>query len=350
MLMVGFLGAFLGVFLGASWVHAAPAKPSTDKRSVTLLPVMPRGSLSQKAAKGITVRMRDALGGVEGIQVLEATKDDDRINRQCGQASDDIDKVFDLDCLRDAMFVRQATRLAAGIVAQGDGGLVVTMIVIDKDGAGIQRKFEARFTDDGAPEPVDRFVRELFAEETLRGSLVVEGNDGDAVFLDGKAKGVLPLQVDGLREGSHELVVRRSGYSDFIRSVDIRHAETTTLTAVLIPGASRADVAAVANDEEALPIGAWATMAGGVALVGVGIGAGVWSLTEAQGIEELAAKQLLFLPQEQDRLTRGSIASVVSNIGYIAGVAAIVGGGAWWLLGAASAEAEASAAAQQVEP
>jgi hypothetical protein len=329
---------------------AAPTKPASadkddakpTKRSVTMLPLVARGELSQKAAKGVTSRIRDAVGGVEGILPLEASKEDDRAIRQCSKAADTLEDTFDVECLRDAMFVRQATRLGAGIVTPVDGALLVQVLVIERDGSGILKVVEARITDDAAPAPVDRLAREMFAEETLRGSLMVEGNEGDAVFVDGQPRGALPLQLDGLREGTHELVVRRAGYSDFMRQVDIRHAETVELTAVLIPGDSRADVASVANDEGTLPVAQWIMMGSGVALIGVGVGAGVISMLEAQNLEELARQQKLFLPQSQDALNRGAIAAIAANALYVVGGAALVGGAAWWLLSAAADDAEAA--------
>jgi hypothetical protein len=72
----------------------------------------------------------------------------------------------------------------------------------------------------------------LLAPERIRGSLIVEINvDGVAVEIDGQQIGVTPLKepVKNLAPGSHVVVVRRPGYSEFQQEFAIKPFETAKL-------------------------------------------------------------------------------------------------------------------------
>jgi hypothetical protein len=308
------------------------------------LPLRARGTVSGKQARGVTAQLRAAAEDLvkdDLVRLLPVTRDDDRAVRRCGD---------DDACYADLARARGADRLAVGAVDSGDGGLVVVVHV----GGGEKKTATLRGDDDDALR-LDRLARELFAEETLRGSLRVEGQPNDEVVLDGRRRGTLSADgdsqtqgsfvIDRLAEGAHALVVTRplskngTAYEPFSRSVEVRHRETTTVKVTLLPrattGALGGDVVA---EDAGLPIGAIATVGGGVVLFGAGVACGVFSLLDSQAVEERAAAQQLVFPRDQALVDRGAAFAVTADVLYAAGVVVAGAGAAWWVVTGLPAE------------
>jgi hypothetical protein len=356
--------AWLFVLGGAAILHAAPpALPALDpgdvegagdgdgasddtaatRRAVALLPLVPQGSLSSTQARGVTAQVRGALERLAGegaVKLLPATKADDKVLRRCAAAD---------ACFDDVARERGADRLAHGTVAASDAGLVVSVVV------GLDHRVVTTTLagDDDDDARLDRFVREAFAEDTLRGALVVEGQPADEVFLDGRRRGALgsdgALLVERLREGRHDLVVRRAltqngtAYEPFERSVEVRHAATTTLKVTLLPKTSSAALAAAPGEEaaRAWSVPAIATTSAGVAVVGAGVVCGVLSFLDAREVEKRAADQQLVFPRDEALVQRGTTFAIVADVLYGVGAAVVAGGiGLWFVSSSADAAAE----------
>jgi hypothetical protein len=315
---------------------------SEPLRAITLLPLVPGRTVTSKQAKGITARVREALVAVaeEGaVRLLPETRDDDKVVRRCAA---------DVDCYRDVAKARGADRLGFGTVeVEEGGGLRVTLQLTSSSSTAHTAVFAGERTDDLTR--FDRLAREAFAEESLRGDLVLEGQPGDAVFVDGRRRGTIDAskqyQQPRLREGKHQVEVRRTAgqhgtrYEPFTREVTITHRETTTVKALLLPLES---TAALATEPDAAssgpPLGPVVTGGAGAALLVAGGVFGVLALTTSTEVEERAEQQQLVFPRDSGLVQQGRTFALVSTITLAAGVLGAGGGVAWWFLTPAPTE------------
>ena len=304
-------------------------------RTVALLQLVPGRSINSKQAQGLTARLREALTAIaeEGtLRLLPDTRDDDKVVRRCA---------VDADCYADVAKNRGADRLGFGTVSVDDdvGGLRIT---VQTTGGGEARS--ATFVGERSDDITrfDRLARELFAEESLRGTLVLQGQSGDMVLVDKRRRGTIGTDgrftLERVREGSHAVEVRRPGgrngtlYDPFTRDVTIGHRETPTIKITLLPK----ETTATLSDEtqQGPPV---------LALVGVGVGAGavvgsivfgVLSLTTGFEVEARATQQQLVFPRDSGLVQQGRTFALVSTILGAVGVVAAGGGTALWLLSA----------------
>ncbi|MCK9630025.1 MAG: PEGA domain-containing protein [Methanoregula sp.] len=66
------------------------------------------------------------------------------------------------------------------------------------------------------------------------GSIDVSSSpSGASVYLDGTLKGTTPLEIDDLEVGSYKLLLKKSGYSDWLRNAKVTNGGTTTYDADL---------------------------------------------------------------------------------------------------------------------
>jgi hypothetical protein len=351
------LVAVVAVVAWSSLAHAgerAPAEAPDDEgsttvdddgeaeapaRAVTLLPLVPGRTVTSKQARGITARVREALVAVaeEGaVRLLPETRDDDKVVRRC---------VADVDCYRDVAKARGADRLGFGTVdVEVGGGLRVTLRLtstLSSSTPPLTAVFAGERGDD--LERFDRLAREAFAEESLRGDLVVEGQPGDAVLIDGRRRGTIDASKQyahpRLREGQHHLEVRRSSgqhgtrYEPFTRDVVITHRQTTTLKALLLPAASTAGLATEPTPTTAgpplLPI---VTGGAGVVLLLTGGVFGALAVTTSTEVEERAQQQQLVFPRDTGLVQQGRAFGLVAVTALVAGGVGAAAGAAWWLL------------------
>jgi len=312
-----------------------------ERRAVTVLPLTPRGTVSTRQARGVTAQVRtavDALVREAAARLLPSTKADDGVLRRCADTD---------ACYEDVARVRGADRLARGAVAAVEGGLQVTLVV-----APSHARFSATLDGSVADAArLDRLVREAFAEDTLRGSVVVLGQPGDVVEVDGRRRGAVPTQgglvVERLREGQRALRVTRpeskngTAYDPFTRDVDVRHGEQVELKVVLLPVVSTAALAegAAASTANAggPPLAAMVSLASGGALLLGGAVCGMFSLLDSLAVEQRADRQLVF-PRDEELVTRGTTLAVVADVLYGVGVAAAAGGVALWMTSTPNAE------------
>lgn len=312
-----------------------------ERRAVSLLPLAATGTVTGKQAKGVTAQLRAVAEGLAAenvVRLLATTKDDDAALRRCGA---------DAACFDDVARQRGADRLVTGSVTNAGTGLLVTLQVHPGSSSTATSTTLEGNDDDGAR--LDRVVREVFAEDTLRGTLLVEGQAGDEVVVDERRRGTLQepkeggtaaFQLEKLREGAHNLVVTRpiskngTAYEPFTRAVAVRHRETTTVKVTLLPKATTAGLNGndAPDTEAGVPVAAIVAVGAGVVVGGVGVVFGVLSLQDSQAVEARAATQQLVFPRDQELVDRGATYAVVANVAYGVAAAAVVGGVAWWLL------------------
>lgn len=333
----------VAVALAAAADVDVDADAAGPRRAVALFPLQAKGTVTQKQAKGVLALLRNQAEGLAtdgAVRLLPATKDDDAALRRC---------VDDASCYAGVMKARGIDVLARGVVDVGDGGLALTLTALP---AG--QSFQAMLAGDDADElKIDRIVREVFAPDTLRGSIRVVAQPGDEVTIDGQRRGTTQraegaddgdasFALERLREGEHSVVVTRpeskngTAYEPFTRTVSVRHREVSELKAVLLPKASTAALkdGAVVDDGGGggVPVGAF--VVGGVGVVGVAAGVtfGVLSLLDAQDVEKRAAGQQLVFPRDQALVDRGATFAVVANVAYAVGLVGVGGALAWALL------------------
>ena len=74
---------------------------------------------------------------------------------------------------------------------------------------------------------------------TPSGTLQVFSNPGNAsVYLDGTLKGVTPLTLTNVTQGTHTVKLQNAGYLNWETSAYVQNGATTTLVATLVPGAA----------------------------------------------------------------------------------------------------------------
>lgn len=286
---------------------AAPAGPA-----VVLLPLVPDGTTSVKQARGVSAQLREALGAgavAEGrCTLLSASKDDEKQAERCRR---------DATCLGELATLRGADVLVAGVVGPGADGLLVSLAVVAAGGKESLRRVEATLRGDaGDARRVDRLVRMAVGPDALRGSLVLTGDEGASVTVDGVAHGALPLPgpVGDLKEGDHELVVEKTGFEPYRRTIAIVHAETLEVKATLLPlrsGAPPPDDAPA--DAAGPPVDVVVLGTAGGALVVLGLAAGTWSLLDGMAVEARAKEQQLWFPRDSGLMLRGQVLAWTAN-------------------------------------
>ncbi len=79
-------------------------------------------------------------------------------------------------------------------------------------------------------------AEEIFSSASRVGSLKISSNpSGAEVYLDNVYKGKTPLTLTKLQPGAHTLVLKKSGYSELLQSVNIEAGNTTEVHASMKP-------------------------------------------------------------------------------------------------------------------
>ncbi|HEY1100589.1 MAG TPA: hypothetical protein VGF99_16730 [Myxococcota bacterium] len=301
-------------------------------RTVALMPLVPGRTITSKQAAGLTARLREALTAIaeEGtLRVLTDTKDDDKAVRRCG---------VDRSCWTDVASVRGADRLGFGSIELDDGGGLRLTLSTTTNSEAKTAVFAGERSDDLAR--FDRLARELFAEESLRGTLIVSGQTGDIVLFDGRRRGTIgadrEFRLERVREGEHRLEVRRPPgrngtlYDPFTRTLTIAHREEARVKVTLLP---REQTATLGEDTQEGPplLGIVGVGVGSAAIVG-GVVVGVLSLMNSFEVEERAENQQLFFPRDSGLVQQGRTLALTSSILVGVGVVAAGAGAAVWAL------------------
>jgi hypothetical protein len=288
--------------------------------AVIVLPLLPDGTVSVKQAQGLTAQVRDAVEKGGYAKLLSTSKDDQKQAEQCQR---------DARCLGNLADVRGADYVIAGIVSPASDGLRVAVVVAGPNAVEALRRVEVTMKgDDADVRRIDRLARNAIDPAALRGSLMVLGEEGASVVVDGKTIGTLPLDkpIENLSEGDHALVVSKAGYLDDKRTIQITHNETTEYKAVLMlpadgqPASPVARASAPASEGVSTPVVVGGIGAGLVVLGGV---AGALSLRDALDVEQRAREQNLFFPRDSGLILRGNIFAWTANALYATGAVAL---------------------------
>jgi hypothetical protein len=312
-----------GIVLAIACSLGAAASPT-----VTLLPLQADKGATDKQATGVSARVREAIEVDDFAKLLKEPKDAARRANSCG---------LQVPCLGEAAATYGVDLVLAGTVAGAEGGLLLTLVVVEPEGDRALRREEVLLVGDGDDARLDRIARSILNPTSLRGQLMVEGGeDGAVVVVDGLELGVLPF--DGPRgaivEGSHDVVVSKEGFEPFERRVMVRHKEVTTVRALLVPIARSEAAKRLEDDGKAagVPWGPIALGGGAVVLAAGGAVAGTFALLESLEVERKAQSQNLLFPRDEEQLARGTALAITANVLYVAALATAAGAGAWWFM------------------
>jgi hypothetical protein len=177
--------------------------------------------------------------------------------------------------------------------------------------------------------------------------------DGDVIY-SGAAFG-LPLPVD---PGKHDLVIEAEGRETRTLAVEIREAATMTIE--IVPGGEKVEPSANAQasaaqadvrvtsptvDEGGFGKKQWGFVAGGVGVVGIGVGitTGIMALGKKSTTDEQCSEALQRCSQEgHDAASSGRTLAAVSTVGWIVGALG-VGAGVYLILSSGSEKGPATA-------
>ena len=309
----------------------ALAHVATPGPAVVILPLLADGTVSLKQAHGVTAQIRAAVDAGGFARALSTSSDDDKQAQTCQR---------DPKCFAKLAEVRGADLIAGGAVTPAADGLKVTLVVVRPGDLVAFRSVAATLQgNDGDGARLDRLARSAFNPTSLAGLIVVTGDEGATVEIDGKPAGTLPL--DGpvsVVEGDHVVVVRHAGYDDLRRTLTVAHAATVDMKAVLLAsaaGSSAGPPAAPGAAESAgLPLDVVVVGSIGAGLVVLGGVSGGLSLKDSLDVESRAQAQLLSFPADAALLARGQIEAYVADGLYAAGALALGGAAVLWLLAA----------------
>lgn len=105
-------------------------------------------------------------------------------------------------------------------------------------------------------EKQDKMQDEIKVEEKLGSGFLVVGttpNDAD-IFIDGVAKGKTPITISNVAAGVHNLVIKKIGYEDFVKEVNVeagkRAVIETNLVAIHQKGTEKEETKEVTEDKQ----------------------------------------------------------------------------------------------------
>ena len=325
----------------ASDASAASDTSATSGPAVAVMPLLADGAVSVKQAHGVTALIRAALADalvspssdVHIAKVLADIADDDKNAQQCQR---------DAACLGAVADIRGADEIVSGSVAPAADGLHVALVLVRAKARNVATRAEATLQgNDGDVARLDRLVRTLVDPGSLRGTLVVTGDAGAHVVVDGRDVGALPIEPMELAEGDHVVKVTLPGYDELTRKVAVMHKGTSEMKAVLLGSrdasagssasatrlSSSSSSDTTASHTDAIVVGSI-----GVALAVVGGAAGAVSLHDALDVENRAKAQQLAFPTDSGLLERGQILAYTADALYVAAVVAGAAAVGLWLL------------------
>lgn len=170
--------------------------------------------------------------------------------------------------------------------------------------------------DPSLPDGRARLValRERLAHTGVR---LIGGVDGATVLVDGQDRGRLPRPDPiQLTPGSHEVVVRAPGHSEFTSTVSIAAGQFAEVRVTLRP--SGASAPAVASSGDSFPVGPVVLMAAGGAAIVTGVVIGVVALGDAGNAPSRTS------PQADSARTLALVADITMGVGIAAAAAGVV--------------------------
>ena len=326
------LGCVLVLLLVSASVQGRIDAEDAPLAAATLLPPLAGRGVTAKQARGVGAGLRTVFEAQDAFKPLPVTRQDDDAQKRCVLGED-----VDAACLSALAEERGASRIAVPLVTVApEGGILVTLVVVAAGAQTATAKPTALFRGKDDTLALEQVLLEAFAPHALRGTLLVEGEPGDAVWVDGRYRGHIPLTLENLRARDHVLRVVRAGFDDFSRTVQIKHRQTTTVKALLLPtggtaalGQSAPSVNAAGPDLPMVPL---VLLAGGGLIVVGGAVAGTFSLLDSLEVEKRANAHQLVFPRDAALMQRGAALAVVADVLYAMGTASLVGGAVVWAL------------------
>ncbi len=344
--------------IAAALLCAAPASAGLfGGRHVVVLPLKNLG-VDEDVAASLLGFLRAEVAALPQVEVIDLAKAGGPIGGECkGEAK----------CLAAAVAKLGADELVLGTVA----GVGDSYSIDLKRIAVASGKEEGRVTEQlsGARELLIDGIRgaayKLLLPEQYVGQIQVELTEqGAEVFLDGKSVGKSPLKepIGNLTPGKHALKIVKRGFADFDKWIDVRFArvsvvkvdlKNSVITGVMFEsGAKPAKLEVRSEPKEEAPAAAVAAAevpfhrTGTGALVVGGAGAGLLALggifalvadgnaSVAKKLQEPAGGPVSLANQEAAKAAANAHAwqAATADVLFVAGGAALVGGGVLYLL------------------
>lgn len=193
------------MLMGALIAAAAAAAPTPAPPVVALMPLRPLG-VRADVTRALEVTLRNELSQLEEAHLAPEAEIAHALEREAECEAR-------LSCMAAAALKAGAREVIVGTASQlGDDFMIDLKLVDAKSGAELRR---ATYPVSGAKEVLIATLREaafeLLAPARFVGGLTVEvpGAAGEALFVDGKAAGTLPLPrpLEGLSPGQHTVRV-----------------------------------------------------------------------------------------------------------------------------------------------
>lgn len=176
-----------------------------------------------------------------------------------------------------------------------------------------------------AGDPVEVDLRLSGSEDMGRLKLVITERDA-SVLVNGKRAGRSPFEEPlTLPGGQHEIQVMKPGFATWKQTVDVPAGEVTTIRASLAGGDE--DDFGDFGGGSLMDYAPYATMGVGALLMGAGVARG----TQASSLhDKLSDRQAQGFEVAQTDIERGNSLVLQTNLLFIVGAGALIGGGVWW--------------------
>ena len=133
----------------------------------------------------------------------------------------------------------QVEKLITGVISRAENTYLITVQITNVSTARVEKLEDSECKEcglDGLLASVDQIAIKLagkpeqHAEGPAFGRLKVNSApEGAAVYLDSESKGVTPVTIDQVSEGTHQLVISKQGYKNISKGVEIKKDQVTEI-------------------------------------------------------------------------------------------------------------------------
>lgn len=248
----------------------AGASSSRAAEPIRIAVVEPAGSeqASEDARRALGALVAARLGETGAFEVI--TQDDVRQMISFDKLKTALSCDEEASCLAEIGGALGVGWLVSGTLAEVGGVAVLSLSLVDIERARVERRETITAPDVAGligklPPIVDALVRPLLSGR--QGTLELKvPTEAALVEIDGRAVGQTPLPPVTLTQGSHRVVVRKAGYFDYSKDVEVTPGEMVTLDFTL----ARAELG---DDLRFVAISGLVAAGGGAVLGTLGYGA-----------------------------------------------------------------------------
>lgn len=228
-------------------------------------------SVDSAAAGALTTEVSNTLSRLRVFRVI--TREDIKRMLQLEETRQQCSGDADASCMAEIGGALGVDYLVYGSIARIAGTYNLSLVLLDIARAEAANRVSRKITDPrellGQTEAATKLlVRPLLADK--KGFLVVNVEEpGAQVTVDGRLVGVTPLPGRlELSMGAHEVLVEKSGFLTFARTIDVAPNQASVETVTLVP--SDAFIEDYRAQAVAMRTAAWTTAGSGAALLVAG--------------------------------------------------------------------------------